>query len=552
MRRPHPRRLAAATWALLRRTPTASWALLRRLPGRTWSLLRASPAAGWRALRRLPPAGWGLLRRHWLLVAFLLAGAALRALAMVAYRPALELNGDSYAYLLNAAHLTPDVWHPIGYPLLLRGLSYLGPVGAVTALQHLIGLGLGVLLYALLLHVEVRRPLAALAALPVLLGAYQVDIEQFVLSETLVDALLLCGLALLLWRRRTGAWRAGAIGLVLAAAVLTRIEVLLVLVMAAAYLLARRHWRALLAFAGVAAITIVSYGGWYAAAYGVFGYSDYSGYFLYGRTAPIATCDYHLPAPEAKLCPRLPVSRRSQNAEFWIWEGSPLNLLPLGPHRRRNTLALRFSEAIIVHQPLAYASAVLADTWHYFTPGRWMSSDRIDMQRWRFPLPDLNPNYHLLHISFANAGFANLPIKPFPDPALMAPLRRYQDYAYTEGPILLAALVGGLWVGLRVLRRSRGRRMARWTALVLAASGLLSVLVPSVTVGFSYRYGIPLLILLPPAGIIAADLGLDSVLAWRARRQEAAAALGELVAAPAADQDVSGGEMEAEKAPFRS
>ena len=33
---------------------------------------------------------------------------------------------------------------------------------------------------------------------------------------------------------------------------------------------------------------------------------------------------------------------------------------------------------------------------------------------------------------------------------------------------------------------------------------------------FSYRYGLPLLMLLPPAGAAAADIGLDALLARRA------------------------------------
>jgi hypothetical protein len=51
---------------------------------------------------------------------------------------------------------------------------------------------------------------------------------------------------------------------------------------------------------------------------------------------------------------------------------------------------------------------------------------------------------------------------------------------------------------------------------VLAVSSVLVVLVPSMIAQFSYRYGLPLLVLLPPAGAAAADIGLDALLARRA------------------------------------
>ncbi|MGH9064347.1 MAG: hypothetical protein ACRD0L_10335 [Acidimicrobiales bacterium] len=479
-----------------------------------------SPGAVRLARRRLPRT----LGRHWLFVALFAAAVGLRAVVTVAYWPGLELFDDSYLYLANSQPLRPAIWHPAGYSIFLRALSPVGHLGVVPVVQHLLGLGLAVLAYVFLLRLGVRRPLAALGALPLLLDGYQLDIEQFVLAETLVDALLLGGLTVLLWRPRTTTWRAAAAALLLAAATLTRTAALPVLLVVGLYLLLKGRWRPLLAYTAVAVAALVGYGGWYAAANGYFGYSDYSGYFLYGRVAPLATCDYPLPGREASLCPKRPVSQRSQSQEYYDYEpGSPLYQPGLGTHQQRNSLAKRFAEQVILHQPLAYAAAAAGDTWHYFTAGRWMDADRISIERSRFPSPDIGREHDRLHVAFANAGFGGRPVTADVQPSLMDPLRRYQSIFYTQGPMLLAALLGAAAAGARLCRRNPSRGRERWCALVLAASGLVLAVGPSLTAGFSYRYEIPLLALLPLAGVIAADLGVDALL--RRRRQSSALAL---------------------------
>lgn len=442
--------------------------------------------------------------------------------ASLAYWPAIELFADSYDFLRLARVLEPGWWHPSGYSLLLALLSLSGRLGAVTVLQHLLGLGMGVLIYLFALRLGVRRWLAALAALPVLLDSYQVSLEQFILAETLTSALLIGGLAVLLWRERVGAWRGALAGLLLAAAALTRPDTLPVLVVAALYLLVRAgRWRGLISCCAVAAALLIGYGGWYAATYGHFGYSDYTGFWLYGRVAPFAACHrYRLPGRLAQLCPPKPLGRRSHNPEYFADAATaPIHALPLGSRDQRNVLGERFAIAVIERQPLAYASVVLADTWHYFTPGRWMTADRIDMQRWRFPPAHIGRNLtrQQYHVYYANAGFRGR-INASPDYALIGPLRAYQSVGYTPGPLLFACLAGALLVALGLARGGARRRHARWAALLLAVSGVLIVLIASMVAQFSYRYGLPLLVLLPPAGAAAADIGLDALARLRLRR----------------------------------
>ncbi|MGH9103362.1 MAG: hypothetical protein ACRDYD_10355, partial [Acidimicrobiales bacterium] len=354
--------------------------------------------------------------------------------ATIAYWPGLELFDDSYDYLAHARSLVPGGWHPAGYSLFLRALAPVGDLGVVPIVQHVIGLGLAVVAYALLLRLGVRRPVAVLGVLPLLLDGYQLAIEQFVLAETLTDALLLAGLALMLWKPGGSAVRAGAVGLCLAAATVTRTAALPVLVVAGLYLLLRRHWRSLAAYVGVAVAALSGYGGWYAATNGSFGFSDYSGYFLYGQVAPLATCDYPLPGQERRLCPAKPVFQRSQSHELYVYgRSSPINQPDLGTHLQRNQLARSFAEQVILHQPGAYAAAAVADTWHYFAPGRWMTAEQVSMQRSRFPGPDPGAEPGL-NVLFANMGFHGHRITPQQRPGLMAPLRAYQSIFYTQGP----------------------------------------------------------------------------------------------------------------------
>ena len=460
--------------------------------------------------RRVGP----VLRRHWLLAAFLAVAVGLRIVVMIAYWPGLELFTDTSDYLSLAHTLVPGIWHPSGYGLFLALLSLTGQLAVVVVLQHLMGIAMGLLVYTLMLRLGARRWLAALAAVPVLLDGYQLSLEQFILAETLASLLLLGGIVLLFSRETLGARRGAAVGLLLAAATIVRTETLPVVVLVGVYLLLRRGNRqALLTYCAVVVAMVGGYGAWYAANYGSFGFDDWTGIYVYGRVAPFATCDYSLPADEARLCPAQPVSQRTKNGEFYSdAHGSPLWAVSgLGSRHQRNALAERFAITVIEHQPLDYLSAVLADTWHYFTPGRWMTTDRIDMERWKFPSPHIHPMRDNYHVYFANEGFNQHRITPSPDLALMGPLRTYQSIFYTPGPLFLACLIGALAVACGLVRGGARRRQARWACLVLALTALAVLLSPSLIWGFSYRYDIPLLILLPPAGALAADFGLDAV-----------------------------------------
>jgi len=237
----------------------------------------------------------GALRTHWFFALMFTVGAAGRVLTMVAYRPAL-LYIDSFGYLANSKSLNPTGNEPIGYPLVLRVLLHLGDFETVVALQHLLGLAMGLCVYVLLLRYRMPKTLAVLASAPVLLDAYEWQIEQNILTDSLFLALITAALVLLTWRRRPGPWLAAGAGLLLGAAVTVRLvgEAALVPAVLFVVLAAGPDWRrrikAVAAFGIACAVPLGSYAVYMHGFTGTYGLPTNNSIMLYGRTAEIADC----------------------------------------------------------------------------------------------------------------------------------------------------------------------------------------------------------------------------------------------------------------------
>ncbi len=484
------------------------------------------------------------LRRHWVFSLVLAGGIALRALTLLAYRPALEFSQDSFTYLYDARGLGVDMVRPIGYPIFLHVMAYGHHLVAVAVVQHGLGLGSGVLLYALLLGLGVRSWLAALATVPVLLDAYQVYLESFVLSDALFGFLLVGALFLLLRRDRPAPSTCLLVGLLLAAACLTRTTGLFVLIPVLVYLVVVRVGALRLgAAAGGALLVLGGYAAWFHANTGHFGFERYSGYFLAGRVQPFADCKgLDLPALERRLCDARPPAQRP-STDYYIWNPhAPLRRPDVPAGTDRNAVAADFARRIIAHQPGAYAAQAAHDVLHYFSPGH--STDRQDfgIASWQFlttstpdpwqPLrpPDniyvgvwTDPGAHTQHqVKVANQGFGNTEVAPHINTGIAGALRHYQDFGYLPGPLLALCLL--LAVGGGIGRLDQAERRLRAIAVLLAGAGLFVLLAPAMTAVFDYRYLLPALSLLPPAGVLGITLIERRV---RARHHSAAAPSGD-------------------------
>jgi len=250
------------------------------------------------ALRRPPrgtttgrdrPALTAALRRHWLIAILLAAGLVLRILAQVAYRPALFYI-DSTRYLYHA-----DGNDPVGYRLPLKIITFAANLNAVAAVQHLLGLAMAVLIYLVLIRRGCARWLAALAAAPLLLDAYQLQIEQTVMPDVWFEVLIITGLALLTWRRDAPVWLVAAGAFLLGGSATVRQvgEILIVPALVGA-LLATQGWRRRSAYSAVAAAAfaapIIGYMALAQAVTGHFWLSHSGVTTTYGRMASSADC----------------------------------------------------------------------------------------------------------------------------------------------------------------------------------------------------------------------------------------------------------------------
>src|SRR5215472_16207363 len=160
-------------------------------------------ASGWAgsrqgalALIRRTPA---MLRTHWLASILIAAGVVLRVLAQIAYHPAI-IYIDTLKYLY-------DSWpgsDPVGYKVPLKLILAVGDLGTVEVVQHLLGIAIAVALYLIMIRRGVPRWLAAIGIAPVLLDAYQIQVETMIMPDIWFEALIVAGMVVLLWRQVPG------------------------------------------------------------------------------------------------------------------------------------------------------------------------------------------------------------------------------------------------------------------------------------------------------------------------------------------------------------
>jgi hypothetical protein len=441
----------------------------------------------------------------------LLGGAVLRLLTWRAYRPAL-LFPDSRAYLMGALNETLQPSRPSGYSVFLWPFLELGGLATITLLQHLLGLAMAVAIYLLLLRLRVVPWLAALAAAPLLLDSMQLVLEQYVMSDTLFQALVLAACLLLLWKRRPGAPLLLAAGAALGLAATVRGAGILLLAPAAVTALALAGgWRralALLAALGLGfALPVGAYMAGYHHQHGQFALTNATSRFLYARLAPIADCrGLTLPAHERSLCPPEPLGQRLPgNVYMWDVKRSPqYHLRPPAGMTVEQVLA-DFNRRIIAHQPVRYAQLVAGDLLRSFQPFRTTRPGDVAVTPWLFhtSLPDTGVRDRAgLYRAFAGYG-------PVVDRPLAELLVGYQRLGHTPGPLLGVCAVVALLAAAGVGRARRsGLRVAAWTFAALCLVALVTAAMGSI---FSWRYQLVQLALLPPAGA----LGLTALLRRR-------------------------------------
>lgn len=422
---------------------------------------------------------------------------------------------DTPGYLFNALTLAPATTRPLGYPLFLRPLLELNDLSWVVFVQHILGLVAAILLYAILVRLGVWPWLAALGAAALLLDGYQLNIEQWVLSDTLFEFLLVLGYTVLLWRRPPR-WRACMVaGVLFSFAVWVRFDGLGMVVPAAVYLLfVQPNWRRRIGYAAITVVMfaapLIGYASWFDQTNGHFGLSDSSARFLYARVATFVDCStLSTPSYERPLCPKEPLGHRvGTNCYAWC-TFSPYFTYEPPAGRRKDAVVRDFAIRAIKHQPVTYTRTVLADFVHGFEWGRHNRKLDIQAPYWRFTV-----NYP----PWAPTGVAAKTVQTFSPASKAGPavhqsltrfLRDYQGIVYVQGPVLALGLVLGLAAAAGI---GRARRSGVRAAALFFALGGLAVVWPAYLVSeFTWRYQIPLLLFYPTAGAV----GLYALLARR-------------------------------------
>ena len=460
-----------------------------------------------------------LIRRHWLAIVLLAAGLVLRVLTELAYRPALFFT-DTVRYLYNAEGMDP-----VGYKGPLRVILLAGNFNAVAAIQHLLGLAMAVVIYLLLLRRGAPRWLAALAMVPVLLDAYQLQSEQTILPGTWFQALIVAGLAILLWRPALVGWRrAAAAGAVLGTSALFAQIGEALLVPALIFVITIAGWRRALAsgaaLAAAFAVPILAYCTGSYLMTGDFFLSHTGATSFYGRTAAAAGCaTLRLPAAERGLCPSPAKQARGPD---WLEYGAGSPVRPYYadlPRGQTDSLITNFSRRVVAQQPTRVLGAYGRDLGKVFALTRDGTNGDTPISRWQFQLAypyyqHATPAVVATAISRYGGGA----------PAVWRPvagfLRGYQlGGGYTPGPLLalftLAGLAGSA-IGLARRGDERTRQLAE--ACLLFFLSAASVLLVSDLFEFSWRYQLPALVTLVPAGA----LGLSVLLRLPGNRADPA------------------------------
>ncbi|MET0683881.1 MAG: hypothetical protein ABW060_01135 [Solirubrobacteraceae bacterium] len=457
------------------------------------------------------------LDAHWPILAVLAVAVLARAVVAIAYAPALMFP-DSWSYVGAAygdSHLGGI--RPPGYGLTMFALEQVtGPsLGVVTALQHVAGLGIGVIVYALLLRLGTGRLIATVAAAVVLLDGYAIALEQHILAETFTTAAMVASVALLLTTR--SALPLAVAGLLLAVAVLMRTPTIFLVPFWVAYLLLRhrpaRAWVAPLLGLGVtlAAFMVVNQ-----AQTGRSGLTNADGWFLYGRTAALADCTrFTPPAGTEPLCE--PPGHAGRPPIFYVW--SPES--PAQRHYGRvgapgSDDELRaFAVATLRSRPLAFAQLVGEDLVRYADP----SAETPGGSDGAITLPE-EPR--------TMPGWLDVEARdryvPGYEPEVAAPAGLARAYAHVvrfPRPLLVVLVALPLVALVVALRRPRpGRRLAE--IALLSGGGIALIAGATLTSAFVVRYMVPALpLLVAGAALAVAELsrrpgaGPDSAAARR-------------------------------------
>jgi len=458
----------------------------------------------------------------------LAVGAFLRLLTVLGYPGALWFAGDSYVYIGAALRPQPNLSKSTGYSFFLRLLLPFHSLTLVTVIQHLMGLAVAVMVYALLRHYRVSKVWSTVATLPVLLDGYMIEDEHLIMAESLFTFLLMTAMLLLLWRRQVPWWAALLAGLLAGYAVDVRTEGAVVLVLFPLFLIIRgwrslRGWLAAVLVAVGCLAPVAGYAAWFHSRTGQYGMTMSTGFYLWGRVSSFADCAVIKPTgAQAAVCPAEPLSTRTPPGNF-VWHAPEVHSSkymvatggPVTP--ANNKLLTDFAIRAVEAQPFDYVKTVVKDVLLSFGFPRIGYPGAGTVLYYNFHLhyttskpsllPPNNPDHEWVKggtalqdwLSYGHQAPGRV-IEVFAVPILL-----YERLVFTYGPLFLVILLMGLGGVLALRRPVRPVReflrprpfplrwQVRGTPLLPWVTAVALLVTPIAIADFDYRYLLPVL-----------------------------------------------------------
>ncbi len=462
----------------------------------------------------------GLVRRHWIFSAALGVAVLPRLVAMIGFQPAVLFRLDTYDYLWGAVHLSPNVVNPSGYSVFLWLLRPFHSLVLVAAVQHLVGLGLATMVYALARHYGLPDWGATLAAAPVLFDPAQILIEQLVMADLLAMALLVGAFTVLLLRKPPSLRRVIVAGLMMGTSVTIRPTTLpLVLLVPLFLLISRAGWRRAGASLLAGVLPVVGYMSWFAAVHGSVSLTNSNGLFLWSRTMSFANCAVIKPPADLRaLCPNAQPGRLAQpdparrlqpkrylwNHGSWQWRHRNSGFVPdtAAFTPANNGRALRFAIDAITAQPLAYLAVVGGGTVKPFLQTNHLRFPAVQ-PRSAGGLNNAEYRYAIATVHAYTGGYAgvagdlgyNYGTRLYSPYAFV--MDEYQHIVFLPGQVFALIVVTGL-AGILLPRRRTA------VAALLWVSAVVIMVLPTAEHEYTYRYVLPAV----PLTCIAAAIAL--------------------------------------------
>ena len=461
--------------------PEISWD-----PGPLAAQVRAA-AAG------LTPAA--LWRNHRLFTIVACVSVIPRVIAALGFKPALFIQ-DSFSYLQEGTHFNLGQLRPAGYPMLLRVLEPFHSLLLVTTLQHLMGIALATIIYAVLRRCGLPAWGATLLAVPTLFDSRQIWLESSILPDTLFTFVLMIAVAILIVRPKPAIWQAVIVGLLVAWASIIRGNGAPVFVIILIYLIIRRvGWRVFTACLAAFAVPLLGYALVFFSEYGQLNITNSSGLFLWSRTMSFANCAVIKPPADLRaLCPTaqpdhptspappwsLPALLNERTPADYLWAAGAWYRVDKDPgiNAHNNKLAMQFAERAIEAQPVDYLKSVGEGVFLTF-----FATDRSEVY-----LSDhftVAPHVTTLapYMKHDEARYAHTTSNTHVVQPWAFFMFLYQLPVWFPGWVFFAVVVSGLVLLIARWRRGWGK----YAALAWAVA-VVNLVVPIAAVELDYRY----------------------------------------------------------------